>query len=115
MDRVVMILLRFCLLPVVTGVGFEFLMLAGKHPNKCTLALSFPGLLMQRITTKEPDEEQLEVALKALKLAMPDEFPEDAAEYEREKAEEEREKEEKEKEDSPEDPEEEKENDSEGT
>ena len=92
LDKAVMILLRFCLLPVVTGIGFEFLMFAGKHPNKCTLALSFPGLLMQRITTKEPDEEQLEVALKALKLAMPDEFPEDAAEYEREKAEEEKEK-----------------------
>ncbi|MBQ7715425.1 MAG: DUF1385 domain-containing protein [Clostridia bacterium] len=85
LDKIVMILLRLCLLPVVTGIGFEFLMLAGKHPNKCTLALSFPGLLMQRITTKEPDEEQLEVAIKALKLAMPDEFPEEAAEYEREK------------------------------
>ncbi len=85
-DKIVMILLRLCLLPIVTGIGFEFLMLAGKHPNKCTLALSFPGLLMQRITTKEPDEEQLEVAIKALKLAMPDEFPEEAAEYEREKA-----------------------------
>ncbi|MBR6916151.1 MAG: DUF1385 domain-containing protein, partial [Clostridia bacterium] len=85
LDKIVMILLRLCLLPVVTGIGFEFLMLAGKHPNKCTLALSFPGLLMQRITTKEPNEEQLEVAIKALKLAMPDEFPEEAAEYEREK------------------------------
>ena len=84
LDKVVMILLRLCLLPIVTGIGFEFLMLAGKHPNKCTLALSFPGLLMQRITTKEPDEDQLEVAIKALKLAMPEEFPEEAAEYERE-------------------------------
>jgi uncharacterized protein YqhQ len=77
LDKIVMILLRLCLLPVVTGIGYEFLMLAGKHPNKCTLALSFPGLLMQRITTKEPDEEQLEVAIKALKCAMPDEFPEE--------------------------------------
>ena len=93
LDKLIMVLLRLCLLPVVTGVGFEFLMFAGKHPNKCTLALSFPGLLMQRITTKEPDEEQLEVAIKALKLAMPEEFPEEAAEYEREKAEEEKEKE----------------------
>lgn len=76
-DKLVMLLLRLCLLPVVTGIGYEFLMLAGKHPNKCTLALSFPGLLMQRITTKEPDEEQLEVAIKALKLAMPDEFPDE--------------------------------------
>ena len=76
-DKLVMMALRLALLPVVTGIGYEFLMLAGKHPNKCTLALSFPGLLMQRITTKEPDEEQLEVAIKSLKLALPDEFPDE--------------------------------------
>ncbi len=87
LDKLVMILLRLCLLPLVTGVGYEFLMLAGKHPNKFTLALSFPGLLMQRITTKEPDEEQLEVAIKALKMAMPDVFPEEREAYEREQAE----------------------------
>ena len=90
LDKVLMILFRLCLLPFVTGIGYEFLMLAGKHPNKCTLALALPGLLMQRITTKEPDESQLEVAIKALKLAMPAEFPEEAAEAdEEEKAEQE--------------------------
>ena len=77
-DKMIMMGLRLLLLPVVTGIGYEFLMLAGRHPNKCTLALSFPGLLMQRITTKEPDEEQLEVAIKSLKLALPDEFPDEA-------------------------------------
>ncbi|MBR6917720.1 MAG: DUF1385 domain-containing protein [Clostridia bacterium] len=87
LDKLVMMLLRLCLLPIVTGIGFEFLMLAGKHPNKLTLALSFPGLLMQRITTKEPDEEQLEVAIKALKLAMPEEFPEEAEAYRKEQEE----------------------------
>ena len=76
-DKMIMMALRLALLPVVTGIGYEFLMLAGRHPNKCTLALSFPGLLMQRITTKEPDEEQLEVAIKSLKLALPDEFPDE--------------------------------------
>lgn len=79
LDKIIMMLLRIALIPVVTGIGYEFLMYAGKHPNKCSLALSFPGLLMQRITTREPSEEQLEVAIKALKLAMPDEFPEEAA------------------------------------
>lgn len=76
-DKMLMTLFRLCLLPVVAGIGYEFLMIAGKHQNKCTRALSFPGLLMQRITTKEPDEKQLEVAIKALKLAMPDVFPEE--------------------------------------
>lgn len=77
MNFFAMIALRLCLLPVVVGISFEFLMLAGKHPNKLTLALSYPGLLMQRITTKNPDRSQLEVAIKALKNAMPDVFPED--------------------------------------
>ena len=79
LDKIIMMLLRIALIPVVTGIGYEFLMYAGKHPNKCSLVLSFPGLLMQRITTREPDEEQLAVAIKALKLAMPDEFPEETA------------------------------------
>ena len=57
------------------GIGFEFLMYAGKHDNWLIRALSAPGLWMQRITTKEPDDSQIEVAIKSLKLAMPDEFP----------------------------------------
>ena len=62
-------------LPVVVGVGYEFLRFAGKHPNPVTHFLSLPGLLMQRITTREPDESQIEVAIHALKAAMPEEFP----------------------------------------
>ncbi len=68
-------LTKLAMLPVIAGVGFEFLMLAGKYPNPITKALSLPGLWMQRITTKEPDDSQLEVAIKAIKCAMPDEFP----------------------------------------
>ena len=63
------------LLPLIVGLGFEFIMYAGKHTNAFTRLLSAPGLWMQRITTREPDEEQLEIAITALKLAMPDEFP----------------------------------------
>jgi uncharacterized protein YqhQ len=62
-------------LPIVVGIGFEFLMFAGKHPNAFTRFLSAPGLWMQRLTTREPDESQLEVAIIALKCAMPEEFP----------------------------------------
>lgn len=68
-------LTKLGMLPVIVGVGFEFLMLAGKHPNPITKLFSIPGLWMQRITTKEPDDSQLEVAIKAIKCAMPDEFP----------------------------------------
>lgn len=72
-------LLRFvtklALLPLIVGLGYEFIMLAGKHDNVITRILSAPGLLMQRITTREPDLMQIEVAIHALKSSMPDEFP----------------------------------------
>ena len=69
------VILKVLLLPLIVGLGFEFIMYAGKHTNAFTRLLSAPGLWMQRITTREPDEEQLEIATTALKLAMPDEFP----------------------------------------
>ncbi len=62
-------------LPIIVGLGFEFLMFAGKHNGPIIRALSAPGLWMQRLTTREPDETQLEVAITALKCALPDEFP----------------------------------------
>lgn len=68
-------LTKLALLPVIVGLSFEFIMLAGKHDNPLTRALSVPGLLMQRLTTKEPDEKQIEVAIHALKSSMPEEFP----------------------------------------
>ena len=71
----VMLVKLVMMIPIV-GISFEFLIWAGKHPNPVTRILSAPGLWMQRITTKEPDEKQLEVAIAALKNAMPDEFPE---------------------------------------
>ena len=68
-------LTKLGMLPVIVGIGFEFLMIAGKYPNPVTKLLSVPGLWMQRITTKEPDDSQIEVAIKAIKCAMPDVFP----------------------------------------
>ncbi|MBR4881707.1 MAG: DUF1385 domain-containing protein [Clostridia bacterium] len=67
--------IKLPLMPVAVGLGFEFIMLAGKHDNWFIRMLSAPGLFMQRITTREPDEKQLEVAIVALKTALPDDFP----------------------------------------
>ncbi len=76
MDNVwLMMGIKILMLPIVVGIGFEIIMLAGKHPNTFTMILVIPGLWMQRITTKEPDEGQLEVAICALKNAMPEVFP----------------------------------------
>ena len=74
--KIAIMLTKIAMIPVITVISFEFLMLAGKHPNFITKALSAPGLWMQRITTQEPDDSQLEIAIAAIKHAMPDEFPE---------------------------------------
>lgn len=68
-------LIKLLILPLVVGIGFEFIMYAGKHDNFLVRILSAPGLWMQRLTTREPDETMLECAITALKCAMPDEFP----------------------------------------
>ena len=69
-------LIRQLILPLLMGLGYEFIRFAGKHPNWFTHALSAPGLWMQRITTKEPDESMLEVAITSLKCALRDDYPE---------------------------------------
>ena len=75
-------LVKVAMLPIIMGVGYEFIMLAGKHNNWFTRALSAPGLWMQRLTTKEPDDYQLAVAICAIKSTMPEEFPDfDPSEY----------------------------------
>ena len=66
--------LRILLLPLIVGIGYEYIMFAGKHDNAFTRLFSAPGLWMQRLTTHEPDDEQLRVAITALKCAMPDTF-----------------------------------------
>ena len=75
-DRIYIILVRLALLPLVVGIGYEFIMFAGKHDNFIVRALSAPGLWVQRITTKEPTEDMLEVAITSIKCALRDEFPE---------------------------------------
>jgi uncharacterized protein YqhQ len=64
-------LIHFTLLPLVAGGSYELLKLSGKtRENKITRILSAPGIWLQRITTQEPDESQLEVAIVALESAL---------------------------------------------
>ena len=69
-------LIRILLLPLVVGIGFEFIRYAGKHNGILVRMLAAPGLWIQRITTREPDDGQLEVALLSLKYALVEDFPE---------------------------------------
>ena len=68
--------LKILLLPITMGVGYEILMIAGKHDNFLTRAISTPGMWVQRLTTKEPTLDMLEVAIVSIKCALRDEFPE---------------------------------------
>ena len=66
---------KLLLLPLTAGLGYEIIRFAGKHDNWFIRMISAPGLWVQRITTKEPDEKQMECAIAALKTAIPEEFP----------------------------------------
>lgn len=68
-------LLKLALLPLTCGIGYEFIRYAGKHDNALVRALAAPGLWMQRLTTREPDEEIIEVGIASLKCAVPKDFP----------------------------------------
>ena len=67
---------KLLLVPLIVGISYEFIMYAGKHDNAFVRIVSAPGLWMQRITTKEPSDDQIKVAIAALKAAIPDDFPE---------------------------------------
>ncbi len=62
---------RLLLLPIVAGVSYEFIKLAGKGKNSCVKALTKPGLWLQRWTTNEPDDSQIEVAIASMKAVIP--------------------------------------------
>lgn len=64
------IVLRIALLPVIAGVSYEFLRLAGSSDNKIVNALSRPGMALQHLTTKEPDDSMIEVAIASVEAVF---------------------------------------------
>lgn len=64
-------------LPIVVSISYECIRLAGNNDNIFTKILSAPGLLMQRITTREPDDSMIEIAITALKECIPEDKEED--------------------------------------
>lgn len=69
---VVRILLKVLLLPVVMGVSYEILKIAGRYQNIFTRIISAPGLWLQRLSTREPDDSQIEVAIASMKPVIPE-------------------------------------------
>lgn len=64
------LLLRLLLVPVVAGISFEFIRLAGKSNSRLVCMLSRPGMALQYFTTKEPDEDMIEVAIASVEGVM---------------------------------------------
>ncbi len=63
---------KLLLIPVIVGIGYELLKLAGRHDNILTRIISAPGLLLQRLTVYEPDDDMIECAIAAMQRAIPD-------------------------------------------
>lgn len=64
------LLLRLVLIPVIAGLSFEFIRLAGRYDNWFMNILSQPGLWMQRLTTKEPDDDMIEVGIASVEAVF---------------------------------------------
>ncbi len=69
------VVLKIATLPLVVGIGYEYIRYAGRHENTLTKIISAPGLWIQRITTSEPDDSMIEVAIASVKASLTKEFP----------------------------------------
>ena len=76
-NTVLYMAIKLLLLPVTMGLGYEIIRYAGRHDNAFIRFITAPGLWIQRITTKEPSDDMIEVAIVALKSALPEEFTEE--------------------------------------
>jgi uncharacterized protein YqhQ len=64
------LLVRIEFIPVVAGISYEIIKWAGKSRSKLACIVSAPGMWLQKITTREPDDKQIEVAIAALKNVL---------------------------------------------
>ncbi len=69
-SRPLQMLLRLVFIPVIAGVSYEFIRLAGRCENRLVNLLSKPGLLLQRMTTKEPDSGMIEVGIASVEAVF---------------------------------------------
>ena len=69
-NPILRIFMRIICVPIVAGLSYEVIRVLGKYDNGFTKIIAYPGMMLQYFTTKEPDDEQLEVALEALKAVV---------------------------------------------
>ena len=71
--RVLWVLIKILMIPLICGIGYELIKICGKHDNMVTRAIATPGLWVKRLTTKEPEDDMIEVAIESLKAVLPKE------------------------------------------
>lgn len=69
-SKILQLLLRLLLIPVIAGVSYEFIRLAGRYENWFLNIFSKPGMWMQRLTTKEPNDEMIEVGIASVEAVF---------------------------------------------
>lgn len=69
--------IKLLALPLICGVGYELIRFCGRHDNWLTRIIAAPGLWVQRISTKEPDDSMIEVAIAALSAVIPENTEDD--------------------------------------
>lgn len=75
--RIIMIVFKLLLLPVLVSISYEINRWVGRHDNKFTRILTYPGMWFQNFTTNEPDDSMIEVAIAALEAVLPEQEGED--------------------------------------
>jgi uncharacterized protein YqhQ len=69
--------MKLVLMPLIVGISYEIIRLAGRYDNVITRIISAPGLQLQKLTTREPDDKQIEVAIAAIKPCIPEDLEDD--------------------------------------
>lgn len=83
-NALVWTVIKILLIPIICGTGYEVLRFCGKHDNLLTRIISAPGVWVQRITTKEPDDSMIEIAIAAMNEVIPENLIKEESESETE-------------------------------
>lgn len=75
--RLIWVAIKILMIPVICGLSYELIKICGKHDNTVTRIISAPGMWVQRITTAEPDDSMIEVAITAFIAVVPEDKSED--------------------------------------
>ena len=71
-STIIWVLVKLLLVPVVCGIGYELIKICGKYDNWFTKIISAPGMWFQHITTYEPEDDMIEIAIAAMNEVIPE-------------------------------------------